>query len=48
VIEARIVWKNLGSRRIRKNLEKELGLGVISRNNGSSWYIYGVHMYSRD
>ena len=29
-------------------VQKELGLGVMSRDNGSSWYTYGVHMYSRD
>ena len=26
----------------------ELGLGVMSRDMGSSWCIHGVHMYSRD
>jgi len=46
--EARTVWKNLGSRRIRKSLEKELGLGVTSRDNSSSWCTHGVHMYSGD
>ena len=46
--EARTVWKDLGSRRIRKGLEKELGLGVMSRDMGSSWYTHGVHIYSRD
>ena len=44
--ESRAVWKDLGSRRIRKSLEKEIGLGVISRNKGSSWYTHGVCMYS--
>ena len=43
-----MVWKDLESRRIGKSLEKELGLGVTSRNNSSSWYTHGVHMYSRD
>jgi len=37
VTEARTVWKDLGSRRIRKNLEKELGLGVMSKDMGSLW-----------
>ena len=46
--EARIVWKDLGSRRIEKSLEKELGLGVTSRDMGSLWCAHGVHMYSRD
>ena len=32
--ESRAVWKDLGSRRIGKSLEKELGLGVTSRNIG--------------
>ena len=44
--ESRVVWKDLGSRRIRKSLEKELGLRMTSRDKGFSWYIYGVHMYS--
>ena len=35
-----MVWKDLGSRRIGKSLEKELGLGVTSRDMGSSWYTY--------
>ena len=46
--ESRAVWKDLGSRRIRKSLEKEIGLGVISRDKGSSWCTHGVHMYSGD
>ena len=33
-----MVWKDLRARRIGKSLEKELGLGVISRDNGSSWW----------
>ena len=37
MIEFRAVWKDLGSRRIGKSLEKELGLGVTSRDNGSLW-----------
>jgi len=48
VIESRVVWKNLESRRIGKSLEKELGLGVMSRDNGSSWCTHGVHIYSGD
>ena len=48
VIESRAVWKNLGSRRIGKSLEKALGLGVTSRDMGSSWCTHGVHMYSGD
>ena len=38
--ESRAVWKDLGSRRIRKSLEKEIGLGVTSRDKGSSWCIH--------
>ena len=37
MIVSRAVWKNLGSRRIERSLEKELGLGMMSRDNGSSW-----------
>jgi len=48
VTEFRAVWKDLGSRRIGKSLDKELGLGMMSRDMGSSWYTHGVHMYSRD
>ena len=48
MIESRAVWKDLGSRRIGKSLEKELGLGVMSRDNGSSWCTHSVHMYSGD
>jgi len=48
VIESRVVWKNLGSRRIEKSLEKELGLGVMSRDYGFSWCTHGMHMYSGD
>jgi len=48
VIESRAVWKDLGSRRIGKSLEMELGLGVTLRDMGSSWCTYGVHMYSGD
>jgi len=44
VTEARMVWKDLGSRRIRKSLEKELGLEMMSRDNGSSWCTHGTHM----
>ena len=44
--QSRAVWKNLGSRRIGKSLEREIGLGVISRDKGSSWCIHSVHMYS--
>ena len=43
--ESRVVWKDLESRRIRKSLEREIGLGVISRDKGSSWCTHGVHMY---
>ena len=46
--ESRAVWKNLGSRRIRKSLEKELGSGVTSRDKGSSWCTHGVRMYNRN
>jgi len=48
VIESRAVWKDLGSRRIERSLEKELGLGVMSKDMSSSWYTHGVHTYSRD
>ena len=48
MIESRVVWKDLGSRRIRKSLEKELGLGVTSRDNSSSWCTHDMYMYSRD
>jgi len=48
MIESRAVWKDLGSRRIERSLEKELGLGMTSRDNGSSWCTPGVHMYSGD
>jgi len=48
MIESRAVWKNLESRRIRKSLEMELGLGVTPRDKGSSWCIHGVHMYDGD
>ena len=48
MIKSRAVWKNLGSRRIRKSLEIELGLGVTSRDKGSSWCTHGVCMYNRD
>ena len=46
--ESRAVWKDLGSRRIGKSLEKEIGLGVTSRNKSSSWYTHGVYMYNGD
>ena len=36
MIESRAVWKDLGSRRIRKSLEMELRLGMTSRDMGSS------------
>jgi len=48
VEESRVVWKDLGSRRIRKSLEMEIGLGVTSRDKGSSWCTHGMHMYSGD
>ena len=43
-----MVWKDLGSRRIRKSLEMEIGLGVTSKDKGSSWYTYGIYMYDGD
>ena len=46
--ESRVVWKDLGSRKIEKSLEKELGLGVMSRDMSSLWYTHDIHMYSRD
>jgi len=42
VTESRVVWKDLGSRRIRKSLDKELGLEMTSRDMGSSWCTHGV------
>ena len=48
MIESRAVWKNLESRRIGKSLEMELGLGVTSRDEGSSWCTHSVCMYNRD
>jgi len=48
VIESRVVWKDVGSRRIGKSLEMELGLGVMSRDKGFSWCTHGVHIYSGD
>ena len=48
MIESRAVWKDLGSRRIGKSLNKELGLGMMLRDMGSSWCTHNVHMYSRD
>jgi len=48
VIESRAVWKDLGSRRIGKSLEMEIGLGMTSRDKSSSWCIHGVHMYNGD
>ena len=43
--ESRAVWKDLGSRRIGKSLEKEIELGVTSRDKSSSWCIHGIRMY---
>ena len=41
---ARTVWKDLGSRRIRKSLEKELGLGDDIKGHGFlmvyTWYAH--------
>ena len=48
MIESRAVWKDIGSRRIGKSLEMELGLGVMSRDKSSSWCTHGVHMYNGD
>ena len=48
MIESRAVWKDLGSRKIGKSLEMELGLGVMSRDKGSSWCTHGVRMYDGD
>ena len=46
--QSRAVWKDLGSRRIRKSLKMELGLEVTLRDKGSSWCTHGVHMYDGD
>ena len=43
-----MIWKDLGSKRIRKSLEKKLGLGVTSRDNGFSWCTHGAHIYDGD
>ena len=48
MIESRAVWKDVGSGMIRKSLEMELGLEVMSEDNGSSWCTYGVYIYSGD
>ena len=48
MIESRVVWKDLGSRRIGKSLEMELELEVTSRDKGSSWCTHGVCMYSEN
>ena len=48
MIESRAVWKDLGSRRIRKSLEMKLGLGVTSKDKSFSWCTHGVRMYDRD
>ena len=48
MIESRAVWKDLGSRRIGKSLEEELGLEVTSRDKGSSWCTHGIRMYDGD
>ena len=44
--QSRAVWKDLGSRRIRKSLEREIGLKVTSRDKGSSLCTHGICMYS--
>ena len=46
-----MTWKSCDksleqSGRIRKSLEIELGLGVTSRDKGSSWCTHGICMYS--
>ena len=40
MIESRVVWKNLGSRRIGKSLKMELGLGVTSRVSHGAHMVY--------
>ena len=44
MIESRAVWKDLGSRRIGKSLEKELGLGDDVKGQGflmvHIWYTH--------
>ncbi len=35
-----MVWRDLGSRRIRKSLEKKIGLGVTSRTE----FLNGVYI----
>jgi len=48
VVESRVVWKDLGSRRIGKSLDMELGLGVMSRDKSFSWCTHGICMYDED
>ena len=48
MVESRAVWKDLGSRRIGKSLDEELGLGDDVKDMGSSWCTQGVYMYSGD
>ena len=42
--ESRAVWKDLGSRRIRKSLEREIGLGSNVKEQGflmvHTWCMY--------
>ena len=46
--ESRAVWKDLGSRRIGKSLEEEIRIGVMSRDEGSSWCTHGIRMDDGD
>ena len=43
--KSRAVWKDLGSRRIRKSRDG-VRVKVTSRNKGFSWCTHGVCMYS--
>ena len=43
-----MIWKDLGSRRIGKSLEMELGLEVTLRDKGFSWCTHSVCMYDGD
>ena len=48
MIESRVVWKDLGFKRIRKSLEMELGLGDDVKGHGFLMvYIWCAHVQWR-
>ena len=48
MIESRVVWKDLGSRRIGKSLEMELGLGDDIKEHGFLMvYTWCAHVQRR-